>query len=36
MKRFYLLAAAISVTGGMAFADPGEEVPDRDLSLIHI
>ena len=36
MKRFYLLAAAISVTGGMAFADPGEEVPDRDGTVLDI
>lgn len=36
MKRFYLLAAAVSVTGGMAFADPGEEAPERDGAVLDI
>lgn len=36
MKRLYLMAAAISVTGGMAFADPSAEAPQKDDAVLDV
>ena len=34
MKRLYLLAAAVSVTGGMAFSAPKEEAPEKEAAVL--
>ena len=36
MKRLYLLAAAVSVTGGMAFSAPKEETPEKEAAVLDV
>ena len=36
MKRLYLLAAAVSVTGGMAFSAPQEDAPEKEAAVLDV
>ena len=36
MKRLYVLAAAVSVTGGMAFAAPKENAPEKEEAVLDV
>lgn len=36
MKKLYVLAAAVSITGGMAFAAPGAEEPGRMDAVLDV
>ena len=36
MKRLYVLAAAVSVTGGMAFAAAKENAPEKEEAVLDV